>query len=99
MRCSRKRRKSLVELVKQWVTVEMRELGAEVEQLGLWAKAESRTRRLEAEVRDVPAPVMMENGRPAGLAPYRWWAEGEQRGSQTTAVEEAGAGGWVAWYS
>ncbi len=33
------------------------------------------------------------NGRPAELAPYRWWAEDEQRGCQTTAVEEAGACG------
>ncbi len=35
----------------------------------------------------------MEDGRPAELAPYRWWAEGKQRGCQTIAVEEAGAGG------
>ncbi len=41
-------------------------------------------RRAEAEARDSP---VMETGRPAELA------EGEQRGCQTTAVEEAGAGG------
>ncbi len=37
---------------------------------------------------------MMEDGRPAELAPYIWWAKGEQRGCQTTEVE-AGAGGWA----
>ncbi len=36
---------------------------------------------------------MLEDGSAAELAPHRWWAEGEQRGCQTTAVEEAGAGG------
>ncbi len=39
---------------------------------------------------DSPATVTMEDGRPAELAPYKWWAEGEQRGCHTTAVEEAG---------
>ncbi len=33
------------------------------------------------------------NSSPVGLAPHWWRAEGEQRGCQTTAVEEAGAGG------
>ncbi len=60
---------SPVELVDQWVTVEARELGAEVEPLGLRAEAESGPRRLEAEVRDTPAPAMLEDGRPTGLAP------------------------------
>ncbi len=51
--------------------VEARELGAEVEPLGLRAEAESGPRRLEAEVRDTPAPATLEDGRPTGLAPYR----------------------------
>ncbi len=79
------------ELVDRRVTVEARELGVEVEPLGL--------RRLEVEVRDSPATATMEDGRPTELAPYRWWAEAEQRGCQTTAVEEAGAGGCVVGYS
>ncbi len=58
-------RESPVELVDRWVTVEARELGAEVEALGL------RPRRLEAEVRNTPAPATLENGRPTGLAPYQ----------------------------
>ncbi len=62
----------------------MRELGAE---------AESGPRRLEG--RDSPASATMENGRTAKFAPYWWWAEGEQRGSWTTAVEEAGVGWWL----
>ncbi len=52
----------------------------------------------EAETRDSPAKVTMEDGRPAELAPYRWWAEGEQRGCQMTGVEEAGSGGYL-WAS
>ncbi len=36
--------------------------------------------------------IALEDGSPAELAPHWWWAEGEQRGCQTT-VEEAGAGG------
>ncbi len=64
-------RGSPVELVDRRVTVESRELGAEVEPLGLWAKAESGPRRLEVEVRDTPAPATLEDGRPTGLAPYR----------------------------
>ncbi len=43
--------------------------------------------------RDTPAPATLEDGRPTGLAPYKQGAEGERRGCQTTAVEEAGAGG------
>ncbi len=73
--------------------VEAWELGVEVEPLGLWAEAESGPRRLEAKVRDTPAPAMLEDGRPAGLTLYRYGAEGERRGCQTTAVEEAGPGG------
>ncbi len=53
------------------VKVEVRELGAEVEPLGLRAEAESGPRRLEAEVRDTPALVKLEDGRPVGLTPYR----------------------------
>ncbi len=64
-----------------------------MEPLGQWAEAESGPRRLEAEVRDTPAPAMLEDGSPAGLTTYRWEAEGERRGCQTSAVEEAGAGG------
>ncbi len=44
-------------------------------------------------MRDTPAPATLEDGRPTGHAPYRWGAEGERRGCQTTAVEEAGVGG------
>ncbi len=84
---------SPVELVDRWVTVEVRELGAEVEPLGLRTEAESGPRRLEAEVRETPTPATLEDGSPVGLAPHWWRAEGEQRGCQTTAVEEAGAGG------
>ncbi len=54
-------RGSPVELVDRWVTVEARELGAEVE---------SGPRRLEAEVRETPAPAMLEDGSPVGLAPH-----------------------------
>lgn len=45
--------------------------------------------------KNAPAMATMEDGRPTELTPYRWWAEGEQGGSQMTAVENAGAGGWV----
>ncbi len=51
--------------------MEARELGAEVETLGLWAEAESGPRRLEVEVRNTPAPATLEDGRPTGLALYR----------------------------
>ncbi len=51
------------------VTVEARELGAEVEPLCLRAEAESGPQRME--VRDTPAPATLQDGRPAGLAPYR----------------------------
>ncbi len=54
---------------------------------------ESGLRRLEAESRETPTMATLEDGSPAELAPHRWWAEGEQRGCQTTAVEEAGKGG------
>ncbi len=64
-----------------------------VKPLGRQAAVESGTQRLEAEARDSPATATMETGRPAELAPYRWWAEGEQRGCQTTALEEAGTEG------
>ncbi len=74
-------------------TVERRELGPMVEPTGQRAEAESGPRRLEAESRETPTTVTLEDGSPAELAPHRWWAEGEQRGCQTTAVEEAGAGG------
>ncbi len=43
--------------------VDARELGAEVEPLGLQAEAESGPQRLEAEVRDSPATATMEDGR------------------------------------
>ncbi len=62
---------SLVDLVDRQVTVEARELGAEVELLILRAEAESGPRRLEAEVRDTQAPATLEDGRPTGLALYR----------------------------
>ncbi len=71
------------------------EEGAMVERLGRQAKAESWIQRLEAETGDPPAMMPMETGRPAVIPPHRWWAEGEQRGCQTTAGEEAGAGGWA----
>ncbi len=76
-------------------TVERRELGAIVEPTGQWSEAESGPRRLEAESRETPTTATLEDGSPAELAPHRWWAEGEQRGCQTTAVEEAGVGGRV----
>ncbi len=47
----------------------------------------------DSEARDPPATLTMETGKPVVLALDRWWAEGEQRGCQMTAVEEAGAGG------
>ncbi len=78
-----------MELVDRWVTVEARELGAEVEPLGLRSEAESGPRRLEAEVRDTPAPATLEDGRPTGLAPYRWGAEGERGGLP----DDSGGGG------
>ncbi len=74
-------------------TVERRELGAMVEPTGPRAEVEPGPQRLEAGVRDTPAPATLEDGSPVGLAPHRWWAEGEQRGCQMTAVEEVGAGG------
>ncbi len=52
-------------------TLEAREIGAEVEPLGLQAEAESGPRRLVAGVRDTPAPAMLEDGRPMGLTLYR----------------------------
>ncbi len=52
-----------------------------------------RVRASEAELREPPTTATLEDGSPAELAPHRWWAEGEQRGCQTTAVEEAGVGG------
>ncbi len=70
----------------------------EVESLGLRAEAESGSRRLEAEVKDYPATVTMEDGRPVELAPYRWWAEGEQRGCQTDS-SGGGRSGRVGGYS
>ncbi len=51
-----------VELVDRWVTVEARELGADVEPLGLRTEAESGPRRLEAEVRETPTPATLEDG-------------------------------------
>lgn len=53
------------------VTMEVSELGAEVEPLGLQAMAEveSRPRKLKAEVRGSPTMVMLEEGRPAELVP------------------------------
>ncbi len=67
--------------------------GAMVEPVGQRAEAESGPRRLDAELRETPTMVTLEDGSPAELALHRWWAEGEQRSCQTTAVEEAGAGG------
>ncbi len=64
-----------------------------VEPLGRRAEAESGTQRLEAEARDSPAMVTMEPGRPSGARTVLMGVEGEQRGCQMTAVEEAGAGG------
>ncbi len=86
-------RGSLAELVDCRATVERRELGPMVEPTGQRAEAESGPRRLEAESRETPTTATLEDGSPAKLAPHRWWAEGEQRGCQTTTVEEAGAGG------
>ncbi len=74
-------------------TVERRKLGAMDEPTG--QRAESRPRMLEADLRETPTKATLEDGSPAKLAPHRWWAEGEQRGCQTTAVEEAGVGGRV----
>ncbi len=51
-----------------------------VEPLVLWAEAESGPWRREAKVRDTLTTATLEDGRPVELAPYRWWAEGEQRG-------------------
>ncbi len=81
------------ELVDCRATVEKRELGATVKPKGQWAEAESGPRRLEAESRETPTMAMLEDGSPAELAPHRWWAEGEQRGCQTTAVG-GGRSGW-----
>ncbi len=67
-----------------------RELRAMVELTGRQTEAESGALRLEA--RDSPAMAMLEDGRPTELTPYKWWAEGKQRGCQMTAVEETGAG-------
>ncbi len=64
-----------------------------MEPMGQRAEAESRPRRLEAELRETLTTAMLEDGSHMEIAPHRWWAEGEQRGCQTTAVEEAGAGG------
>ncbi len=72
----------------------MKELGAMVEPLGQRAKAQSGIQRLEAETKDHPAMTPMETSRPAAIPPHRWWAEGEQRGCQTTA-EVVGEGGWA----
>ncbi len=54
------------------------------------------------ETRDPPATMPMETGRPAAIPPHRWWAEGELRGCQETAVvmvktgtEVVGEGGWA----
>ncbi len=77
----------------RWAIAENRELRAMVELTGRQAEVESGALRLEVEARDPPATVMLEDGRPTELTPYRWWAEGEQRGCQMTAVEETGAGG------
>ncbi len=63
-------RGSPVELVDRWVTVEARELGAEVEPLGLRTETESGPRRLEAEMRETPVPATLEDGSPVGLAPH-----------------------------
>ncbi len=86
-------RGSPAEPVNRWATAERRELGAMVELAGQRTEAESGPRRLEAESRETPTTATLEGGSPAELAPHRWWAEGEQRGCQLTAVEEAGAGG------
>ncbi len=56
--------------VERWVTVEARELGAEVEPLGLRTETESGPRRLEAEMRETPVPATLEDGSPVGLAPH-----------------------------
>ncbi len=71
---------------------ERMELEAIVESLGQRAVRDS-----EAGGGDKGSSSMtpMETGRPAVIPPHRWWAEGEQRGCQMTAVEEPGAGGWV----
>ncbi len=71
--------------------MERRELGATVEPKGQRAEAESGPWRLEAESRETLTTATLEDGSPAELAPHRWWAEGEQRGCQTTVVEEAGS--------
>ncbi len=88
-------RGSPAEPVDRWATAERRELGAMVEPAGQRAEAESGPRRLEPESRETSTTATLEDGSPAKLAPHRWWAEGEQRGYQTTAVEEAEVGGMV----
>ncbi len=93
-------RGSLADLVDWWATMERRELGAMVEPLGQQTEAKSGTQRLEVKTRHPPALTLMEIGRAAVISLHRWWAEGEQRGYQKTAVEEAeaGAGGYL-WAS
>ncbi len=86
-------RGSPAELVDCQAMMEWSELGAMVESTGQWAEAESGPRRLEAESRETMITATLEDCTPTELAPHRWWAEGEQRGFQTTLVEEAGVGG------
>ncbi|KAI2667309.1 Protein LIAT1 [Labeo rohita] len=76
-------RGSLAESVDCQPTAESKELGATVELLHQWAEADS-----EAGVGD--------RGSSSNEADGDWrWSEGEQRACQTTAGEEAGAGGRV----
>ncbi len=48
---------------------------------------------MDPESRETMITATLEDCSPTELAPHRWWAEGEQRGFQTTLVEEAGVGG------
>ncbi len=66
-----------------------------VEPTGQRAEVGSGPHRLEVESREAPTMATLEDGNPTELAPHRWWAEGEQRGCQTTAVGYAGVGGRV----
>ncbi len=69
---------------------ESRELGTKWSR---WVYMPRRSPGLGGGCEGYSSPTTLEDGRLAGLTPYRWGAEGEQGGCQTTAVEEAGAGG------
>ncbi len=86
-------RGSPAEPVDRWATAERREARSHGGAGG--STGRDGVRASEAESRETPTTATLEDGSPAELAPHRWWAEGEQRGCQTTAVEEAEVGGRV----